>query len=291
MTATPDPAPDLDPRRHPYRADLAAEDLRGRVEAGRFVRGRPRRCARPLAPIKGRPSRAAPQTAELLFGEGFTVYDDRGGWAWGQRAVDGYVGYVRTSALDAPGEAPPGHVVSALLAPVFVRAHFKAPVARSLSINSPVRIVGARGEFRRLAQGGWLHEKHVAAAGETAADFVAVAESFEGLPYVWGGNSGLGVDCSGLVQAALFRAGQPCPRDTDMQERELGEPVPTRDPAKLRRGDLVFLPGHVGIVSGPGRLLHASSRWMRVLDEALDAVLARLGEEHAAPITAVRRIA
>ena len=154
-----------------------------------------------------------------------------------------------------------------------------------------VRVVGAEGEFRRLAESGWLHEAHLAAAGDIASDFVAVAEEFLGLPYIWGGNSGLGVDCSGLVQAALQRAGRPCPRDTDMQERELGRAIATREPGEFRRGDLVFFPGHVGIVSRAGRLLHASSRWMRVLDEALDTVLARLGEEHAEPINAVRRLA
>jgi cell wall-associated NlpC family hydrolase len=290
MTSMTRPSPALDPRRHPYRADLAAEALRGRVEAERFVRGHALRCTRPVAPIKGRPARAAAQTAELLFGESFTVYETRGGWSWGQRESDGYVGYVRSSALGEAGEAP-NSMVAALSAPVFTRAHFKAPVARCLSINSPVRILRAEGEFHRMAGGGWLHEAHLAAPGEAAADFVSVAEEFRGLPYIWGGNSGSGVDCSGLVQAALQRAGRPCPRDTDMQETELGQAVATREPRGFRRGDLIFFPGHVGIVTGPGRLLHASSRWMRVLDEALDSVLARLRREHAEPITAVRRVA
>lgn len=290
MTSRTDPAPTLDPRRHPFRADLAAENLRGRVEAERFVPGQVLRCARPVVSIKGRPGRAASQTAELLFGEEFTVYETREGWAWGQRASDGYIGYVRASALEDAG-AEPGHIVAALIAPVFTRAHFKAPVARSLSINCPVRIRGTEGEFRRLAGGGWLHQAHLAARGDMAPDFVAVAEEFRGLPYIWGGNSGLGVDCSGLVQAALRRAGRSCPRDTDMQEGELGRALETRDPGAFRRGDLVFFPGHVGIVTAPGRLLHASSRWMRVLDEALDSVLARLRQEHAEPITAVRRVA
>jgi len=284
-------APALDSRRHPYRPDVAAEHLRGRVEARRFVRGRPMRCVRPLVAIKGRPARAASQTAELLYGETFTVYESRAGWAWGQRATDGYVGHVRASALGAPGADEPDHVVCAMLAPVLDRAHFKAPALRRMSINSPLRIESADGEFLRLAGGGWVHEQHVAAVNAPAPDFVAVAESFLGLPYVWGGNSGLGVDCSGLLQAALQRAGRPCPRDTDMQERELGRALAARDPARLKRGDIVFFPGHVGIVRAPGRLLHSSSRWMRVLDEPLDAVLARLRAEHARPVTAVRRVA
>jgi cell wall-associated NlpC family hydrolase len=290
MTSRTDPSPSLDPRRHPFRADLAAEDLRGRVETERFVPGHVMRCARPVVSIKGRPRRAASQTAELLFGEEFTVYETRDGWAWGQRATDGYIGYVQASALEEAGEEP-GHMVAALTAPVFTRAHFKAPVARSLSINSPVRIRGAEGEFRRLSGGGWLHQAHLAARGDVAPDFVAVAEEFRGLPYIWGGNSGLGVDCSGLVQAALQRAGRPCPRDTDMQEAELGRALATRESGDFRRGDVILFPGHVGIVVAPGRLLHASSRWMRVLDEALDSVLARLRLVHAEPITAVRRIA
>lgn len=289
MTNSADGSAPLDPRRQPFRSDLAAEALRGKVDAPRYVRGQATRCARPVVSIKGRPRRAAGQTAELLFGETFTVFETNGSWAWGQRATDGYVGYVPAAALAAPGDEA-RHAVAALIAPVFARAHFKAPVLRSLSINSPVRIVKSDGEFGRLAGGGWLHEAHFTAIGTAAPDFVAVAETFRGLPYIWGGNSGLGVDCSGLVQAALQRAGRPCPRDTDMQEDELGRTVASVEPGDFRRGDLIFFPGHVGILTAPGRLLHASSRWMLVREEALDAVLDRLRKDHPDPITAVRRV-
>jgi hypothetical protein len=280
----------LDPRIHPYRADLAAAALRGRVRAKRFAAGRGMRCVAPLAPIRETPDRDARQASELLLGEEFEVFKLAGGWAWGQCARDGYVGYVAARAL-SPRPWSPDHVVAVVRAPVFGGPDFKRPVRALLSLNAAVKVTAEEGDYRRIRGGGWVYAPHLCPVGETAPDYVETAWSFLETPYVWGGNSASGVDCSGLVQASLQRAGIACPRDSDMQEKALGAPVGIDGYAgNERRGDLVFLPGHVGLVAGRGRLLHASSRAMRVVTQPLGEVLARFAAARPQPITAIRRL-
>ncbi len=280
----------LDPRTHPYRADLAAAALRGRVRARRFVEGQAMRCVAPLASIREASDRAARQASELLLGEAFEVYELADGWAWGQCARDAYVGYVAARAL-SPRPWSPDSVVAVVRAPVFGGPDFKHPVRAHLSLNAAVKVTGEVGDYRRIRGGGWVYAPHLCAIGEAAPDFLATARGFLETPYVWGGNSATGVDCSGLVQASLLRAGIACPRDSDMQEKALGAPVGIEGYlGNERRGDLIFLPGHVGLVAGRGRFLHASSRAMRVVIQPLREVLARFAETRPQPITAIRRL-
>ena len=276
----------LDPRRHPYRPEIAAAHLEGQVESARFAKGVPHRVRTGVAGLRGEPDAQARHTSQLLYGETFTVYDTRDGWSWGQCATDGYVGWTRTQSLAADVHAPT-HVVTALRSFLFPEPDLKTPPRDAIPLGAPVSVVRMVNGYAELAGGGWLYAKHLSAPDTVEPDPVATAERLLGVPYLWGGRTPLGIDCSGLVQLALLRAGLPCPRDSDMQRGEVGELVSgDGSGVDYRHGDIVFFPGHVGLMLDGARLLHATAFTMTVTVEPLADVAARAGG-----ITAVRRLA
>ncbi|HEX5779788.1 MAG TPA: NlpC/P60 family protein [Xanthobacteraceae bacterium] len=278
----------FDPRLTPARPDLAAAHLRGKVEAARFVEGVTKRVVSASAPLRRRPEPDAPLDTEALHGERVTIYETNDeGWSWGQLERDGYVGWLPASELGDEGP-PPTHRVSALRTLVFRGPDIKQPPLASLSLGSRVFVARIKGEFAVSEAGGFIPARHLAPLAEHESDFVAVAERFIGTPYLWGGRSSLGLDCSGLVQVALQAAGIECPRDSDMQAA-FGSAVPfSGDTATLRRGDLVCWKRHIGIVSAPGRLLHANAFHMAVADEPLDEAIERI-RGSGLEVTTVRR--
>ena len=271
-----------DKRVTPFRADLAAAHLKGEVDAPRFADGETFSVCLGRASLRVRPADDAAQDTELLHGETFMVYDRSQGWAWGQAAADLYVGYVKEEALAAPFAVEAR--VSALIAPVFSAADLKTPVRDLLPLNAGVPVLEHRGDYVRIGEGAWLHARHLLPAVET--DFVTMAERFLGVPYVWGGKTFAGLDCSGLIQTALQTVGKAAPRDTDMMETALGEAVPLSD---LRRGDLIFWKGHMGVMLDQARLLHANAFHMAVAIEPLADAIARI-EKIAGPVTSVKRL-
>lgn len=289
MTAADEGKPKLDPRVHPYRDDVAAAGLEGKVSSARFVDGAPRRVRIPFAALMTKPDRGALQGSELLHGESFAVYDERDGWAWGQCGDDGYVGYVAAKALTGDFPAPT-HWVTVARSLVFPDAKGEYPAARGFAMRSLVAVAGIDGDYARLQGGGWMFAKHLAPLADRRGDFVDTAKAFLGTPYLWGGRGGLGIDCSGLVQIAMAAAGIPCPRDSDMQRESLGEDVGVPAPAALKTGDIVFFPGHVGFYLGDGRFLHASSFDMMVSVHPLEDVLERVRARHGKDIVRVRRV-
>jgi cell wall-associated NlpC family hydrolase len=277
----------LDPRLHPYRPDLAAAHLRGQVEAQRFVDGTPYDVIEPVAGLRREPSHAARLDTEALFGERVTVYElTNEGWAWGQLEGDGYVGWLPAGALATPGPAPT-HKVSALRTLAFPAADIKLPPLAGLPMGSRLAIVRQDERFAVTASGWHLPAAHLAPLSAQRSDFVAVAEQFLGVPYLWGGKTSLGLDCSGLVQVALQAAGLACPRDSDMQEKVLGARLALDD---LRRGDLVFWKGHVAIVGDGDTLIHANAYHMMVAFEPVAQAIARIRSTGSEP-TSVRRLA
>lgn len=265
----------FDPRLTPAREDLAAAHLKGVVEAPRYVEGTVFEVAEPVAPLRRHPAFDAPLDTEALFGARLTVYDDNGeGWAFAQLADDGYVGYVPSEALRPVGPAPT-HKVVAPRTFIFPGPDIKLPPRGALCFGSTVAVRGEKGAFAVTAE-GFLFARHLAPLESREEDFVAVAARFLGVPYLWGGRSALGLDCSGLVQMALAACGIAGPRDSAVQEKTLGTALPLD--AELRRGDLLFWPGHVGIAEAPDTLLHANAFHMMVAREPLAPAIARIAD-------------
>jgi cell wall-associated NlpC family hydrolase len=277
----------FDPRVTPARSDLAAKHLQGKVEAARFIEGAVREVTAPQAPVRHAPSHEAPLDTEALKGERVTVYEENGeGWSWVQLAGDGYVGWMPSEAVAAPGPAPTDKVC-ALRTLVFPGPSIKLPPVEALSLGVTLAITKREGEFAITANGRYLPAKHVAPLSAKESDFVAVAERFIGVPYLWGGKTSFGLDCSGLVQVSLTAAGVACPRDSDMQEKTLGQALPLD--AKFRRGDLLFWPGHVAIVRDEATLVHANAFAMATALEPIKDALARI-EQTGSKLRTVRRL-
>lgn len=277
-----------DSRLIPYREDLAAEALRGKVSAARFVRSRDYHVMVKLVDVRRHPRADAPRDTQLLLGEGFRVFEIAQGWAWGQAVLDGYVGYVRAEGL-CEGSLAATHRIRALRTFFYREANLKSPVLMSAGMNAKVRVEGNEENFLRVNGGMYVFEKHLLEIDEKCEDYVAMAENLIGVPYLWGGRDALGLDCSALVQLALEWSGVACPRDTDMQEAYLGKEVADFRDAGLRRGDLVFWRGHVGIMRDKKELLHAEANSMMVTVELLETAESRIGTVEGA-IRCVRRI-
>lgn len=281
--------PAFDRRTTPARPDLAAAHLRGVVEATRYGDGVRHAVIAPATPLRRHARGDVGIDTELLRGEGFVVYDaDREGWAWGQAETDGYVGWLAAADL-GPADPPAAtHKVATQRSFVFPAPSIKAPALMALPFGSRIAVLDHQDAFARTAD-GYLWAGHLAAIDHFEGDIITVAETFIGVPYLWGGRTSLGLDCSALVQTALAACGRPAPRDSDMQERALGLPVDPDDP--LRRGDLVFWRGHVGLVRDPETLLHASGHTMTVAFESLTAARARILAAGGGQVTAARRLA
>lgn len=275
----------FDPRLTPARPDLAASHLRGKVEAARFVEGTLQEVIAGIAPVRKAPSHDAPLLTEALRGDRVTIYEtDEEGWAWGQLQSDGYVGWLPASALLAPGPQPT-HRVSAVRTFLFPAPDIKAPPVEGLPLGAQIAIIRMQDAFAVSAH-GYLPARHVVPLAMKEPDFVAVAERFVGVPYLWGGKTSLGIDCSGLVQSAATACGIACPRDSDMQEKGLGSPVKL---ANLQRGDLIFWKGHVAIARDRVSMVHANAHHMAVAIEPVAEAVARI-RAAGSEVTSVKRI-
>lgn len=280
----------FDPRITPARGDIAAKRLEGLVAADRFVQGEMREVIESRAPLRRARTPDAPLDTEALFGERAIIYEnDDEGWSWGELLTDGYVGYLPQQAL-APVGPDPTHRVAAMRTFVFPGPSIKQPPLMSLSFGCRVAVERFDRGFGRLAAGGCIPVQHLAPADSVEPDFVAVAERFLGVPYLWGGKTSLGLDCSGLVQTALTAAGITCPRDSDMQEHALGRPIDDPgDACRYRRGDLIFWKGHVAMVRDAMTVLHANAHHMAVAIEATIEAIRRIAES-GSQVTSVRRL-
>jgi cell wall-associated NlpC family hydrolase len=242
------------------------------------------------APLRRSPSHEAPLDTEALKGERVIVYEtNEDGWAWGQLESDKYVGWLPANAL-APLGPNPTHKVAALRTLAFPGPSIKLPPIEALALGARVAVARSQDPFVVTAAGAYLPARHLVAIGETVPDFVAVAELYVGSPYLWGGKTNLGLDCSGLVQVALTAAGIACPRDSDMQERAVGRPFNwIDDVTTLQRGDLIFWPGHVAIVRDGANLVHANAFHMAVAIEPISDAITRI-RAAGSDVHSIRRI-
>ena len=273
----------FDPRLPPARADRAARELEGQVTAERFVEGEVVDVLDPIAPLRRAPSPDAALDTEALLGERVTVYETtEEGWSWGQLQSDGYVGWLPSNALGKPG-MPATHKVAVPRTLMFPGPSIKLPPLAGLPLGARLAIARQDGTLAVTASGGFVPARHLVALDATESDFVAVAERLLGAPYLWGGKSGLGIDCSGLVQVGLTACGIACPRDSDMQERAFAAATGER-----RRGDLLFWKGHVAIARDATTIIHANAFHMAVTIEPAADAIAR-AQANGSELTSVRR--
>jgi cell wall-associated NlpC family hydrolase len=288
--AAPVTAAKLDRRRHVYRGDLASETLRGTVDAPRFGAPERRQIQRAVIPMRPAPDPASMLDNEALFGELADVYDERDGWAWVQLVRDRYVGYVPADALSLPASQAT-HRVSAIGTFVYAAKDIKSPPLLLLSMNAMLTLTETGERFSQLERGGYIITRHVAALDKPALDYAELAERFIGTPYLWGGRTRMGLDCSGLVQIAMEAAGLICPRDADMQTAEVGEAIEIpADFDGLQRGDLICWKGHIGIMTDGIMLLHANAHHMAVFAEPLPHAASRIARAGGGEITAIKRV-
>ncbi|WP_375412707.1 C40 family peptidase [uncultured Bradyrhizobium sp.] len=278
-----------DPRLTPARPDLAAKYLEGKVSAARFVAGEDLEIIDSIAPMRRDPASDAELATQALKGERVTIYERNGeGWAWGQLNGDGYVGWLPDRAM-ARLAAVPTHKVTAVLTFAFPGPSIKLPPADMLPLGATIAVTRNHGEFAVTHDGRHVPRQHLGALGVHQSDFVAVAERFAGTPYLWGGKTSLGIDCSGLVQIALNAAGTGCPRDSDMQEAALGRALSPSESRQLQRGDLIFWEGHVAIVRDTETIVHANAHHMATAVENTQDAIARI-KATGSEVTSIRRL-
>jgi cell wall-associated NlpC family hydrolase len=278
-----------DPRLTPARPDLAAKYLEGRIEAARYVEGRRFEIVDAIAPLREGPSSDAVLLTQALKGERVTIYDrNNEGFAWGQLNSDGYVGWLPDRALAKPAGVPT-HKVIAIRTFAFPGPSIKLPPIDTLVMGALVTVVREDGAFAVTREGWYLPRQHVGNIDRHEGDFIAVAERFVGTPYLWGGKSSLGIDCSGLVQVSLTAAGTGCPRDSDMQQDGLGRELNPAESKKLRRGDLIFWKGHVAIVRDADSIVHANAHHMATVIENTSEAIARI-KAAGSEIAAIKRM-
>lgn len=273
----------MDRRLTPANGRVAALRLKGQVEAEAHLPGEPRRVGEPVAAIRSAPGER--RERELVYGEQVLVYEDRDGASFVEAARDGYVGYVATAALAPPSEAT--HIVAVPASHLYSAPDLKRAETVPLSFGSRVRIVSAAGQFFETDTGLFLPKPHLRPANRPFADPATVAQLFFGAPYLWGGNSIWGLDCSGLVQAALLASGIACPGDSDLQEASVG--LELEIDAPLARGDLVFWKGHVAMAVDAATLIHANGHTMSVAYEGAADAIARIEAQGGGPVMRRRR--
>lgn len=276
----------LDPREFAYKSDLAAEYLREIIEADKYSLGETFRIITNVVPMRRCASNSSERVSELLFGEEIIIFETSDEWAWGQSQTDGYVGYVSKNSIS--NQLRQGtHEVSALRTFVFDEPNIKANVVACLSMTSRIKITDVKNSFSYIESLGWVFEKSICCIGNLELDAVSVAQRYTGTPYLWGGRSSIGIDCSALVQLSLSRVGVLAPRDTDQQAKSVGKFIGD-DTTELQRGDLIYMKGHVAIATTPNTILHANAFHMSVEEEGIDKFLHRLSK-HNIQISHVRR--
>jgi len=266
----------IDPRLNAFRPDIADQRLAGQVEAETYIEGEAATIIIPKATLRARPDDSASISTQAVYGDAIRIFEKTDHWAWGQLEKDSYVGYL---PIDALGEktANPTHRVCTPATFIYPQADMKSQPATRIFLNSLLVIKDISDNWAAIADGGFVYYPHISAIDEFATDPVAIAEQFLHAPYLWGGCTLDGLDCSALVQQSYHACGLKCPRDSDMIEAGIGKPGHNSP----RRGDLVFWDGHVGMMVDEHRMIHANGYHMAVAIEEFSGAETRIGREYA----------
>ena len=265
-----------------FRANgrIGHDSLQGQVTDRPLTAGTTLRIRIPVADLCASPG--GKRDKQLLFGQAFTLLEERHGWAFGFDPADGYVGYLRADTLH---EAPePTHRITARSSHIYTLDDIKSPDRLPLSCFSEIPVAEESDCFAELVTGGFIPSQHIAPLDWQAEDPVAVAEGFLGTPYLWGGNSTLGIDCSGLVQLAFHAAGRACPRDSDLQAGSWDDAE-----GAPQRGDLVFWKGHVAMMLSETDMIHANAHHMAVAIEPFATARDRIAQKEFGEILRIAR--
>ncbi len=261
---------------------------------------------RPAAPMRTKPSHQSGLETEALFGEEVSILEEKGDWVRARLETDGYEAWLEKCTL---GQLPkPTHRINVVRALITSGKDIKTPNLGYLPFGALVAVAGTADGVAEIALGnrdgngdgngnvgggrGYIPARHTAPLDAPLdaqfADWVQCAEQFLGVPYRWGGRDSIGMDCSALVQLALMAGGMTAPRNSGDQFRTLGATLP--EGAALKRGDLIFWRGHVGIMQDAERLLHANAWHGMVASEALSDARTRIQKTEGA-ITRMARMA
>lgn len=268
----------LDRRITPATDRVALSRLRGQIERPEWTDGTPARICVPLAELLSAPGGA--RDRQLAFGAEVLIIEERENIAFVQALADGYCGWVQRAELSL-SRSKLTHRVIAPASHIYPGPDFKLREIASLPINAQLSVAGVEGKFARLEGGGFVPVQHI--SDRPARDPAEIALSLLGTPYLWGGNSRAGIDCSGLVQAALRACDIPCPGDADLQEAAFA-PVET-----ITRGDLLFWRGHVAMAISPSQIVHATAFAMAVIVEDTERAIARIDAAGDGPMRGARR--
>jgi cell wall-associated NlpC family hydrolase len=269
-----------DRRLTPANGRVAAMHLAGQVDAERYLEGWPMRIIAEVTDLCASPNGA--RDRQLLMGAQVTVFEDRDGWAFLQ-AVDGYVGYVQASDLTDP--LRPTHFVGTIATHAYAQEDFKSANTHSLPFSARVTVTDERRKFFETNI-GFIPKSHLREMGRPFSDPATVAQLHFGVPYLWGGNSSRGIDCSGLITAALAACEISCPGDSDMQCNRLG----TSFEGPNQRGDLVFWDGHVGMMVDEDTLIHANAHHMATAYEPVERAILRIAAQDGGTVLARKRL-
>lgn len=285
-TSSPFFSDDLDPRLTPARADLAASWLKDQVKADQYVDPVRQQISATVSSLYS-DAAVGPLGTQALYGEDVDVLENKNGWAWVQLIRDGYVGYMRSEHLTAAIPSAPTHRVSNIGGFIYPEANYKTAPVMPLSYGSLVHVREEKDGFALLENGGFVSLAHLSPIDFFSDEPIAEAFRFLGVPYLWGGRSHIGIDCSALIQLVLQACNYKCPRDSDLQEKHLGRPIDRDD---VQGGDLVFFRGHVGLMVDENTLIHANDRSMAVSIDDLDEYLRWRSKNGKTPVKMFKRL-
>ncbi len=298
--------PKLDPRETPFNGRVAHVSLKGKVEAELFTEGELRHVY--YKPVDIRDAPLGNRLRQLNVGEAFCVLEESANHAFGIRMLDGYVGWASAAFLSRNDVAYTHQVVSqraAFLSSDDVKrtkasdeyllpfgalvSEFEHPnPAHRQSARSAGWLLCKEHHGKKIPEARYVRLSNIAPIGQPIDDPATVAELLLHTPYLWGGNTAFGIDCSGLVQAALLACGIPCPGDSDQQEAQVGSTLAPE--SALMRGDLIFWKGHVAMMFDPDTIIHANAHHMAVAIEPFETARARIEASGGGPVTSIKRL-